>query len=133
MTNHTPSDGPVGKLLSHLHRHPYRPAHMHFAFSAPGYDDLTTALYVRGDQYENSDAVFGVKQSLVVDVTTVRPEQVKKYGVEEGTKLLEWEFVLVGKEETKVLRERLAREAMTGLGLHGMTLDANGLPVEEVD
>jgi len=27
----------------------------------------------------------------------------------------------------------LAREAMTGLGLTGMTLDANGLPIEEVD
>jgi len=106
---------------------------MHFAFAAPGYDNLTTALYVRGDQYENSDAVFGVKQSLVVDITTVRPEHVEKYGVEEGTKLLEWEFVLVGEKETKALRERLAREAMTGLGLTGMTLDANGLPIEEVD
>lgn len=37
-----PSDGPVGKLLKKLHRHPYRPSHMHFMFEKPGYDHLIT-------------------------------------------------------------------------------------------
>ncbi len=37
-----PSDGPVGKLLSKLQRHPYRPSHMHFMFNSPGYDPLIT-------------------------------------------------------------------------------------------
>ena len=37
-----PHDGPVGKLLFKLHRHPYRPAHMHFMFEKPGYDHLIT-------------------------------------------------------------------------------------------
>jgi protocatechuate 3,4-dioxygenase beta subunit len=37
-----PHDGPVGKLLLKLHRHPWRPSHMHFMFAKPGYDHLIT-------------------------------------------------------------------------------------------
>lgn len=37
-----PHDGPVGKLLKKLHRHPYRPSHMHFMFEKTGYDHLIT-------------------------------------------------------------------------------------------
>jgi protocatechuate 3,4-dioxygenase beta subunit len=37
-----PHDGPVGKLLEKLGRHPYRPAHMHFMFEKPGFDNLIT-------------------------------------------------------------------------------------------
>lgn len=39
-----PHDGPVGKLLKKLHRHPYRPSHMHFMFDKPGYDHLITCV-----------------------------------------------------------------------------------------
>src|SRR5438445_525485 len=63
---HITADGPVGKMLKALARHPYRPAHIHFMIAAPGYKTLTTALYIAGDPYLNSDAVFGAKQSLVV-------------------------------------------------------------------
>jgi protocatechuate 3,4-dioxygenase beta subunit len=37
-----PHDGPVGKLLKALDRHPYRPSHMHFMFKKAGYDPLIT-------------------------------------------------------------------------------------------
>lgn len=37
-----PHDGPVGRLLEKLHRHPYRPSHMHFMFEKSGYDHLIT-------------------------------------------------------------------------------------------
>lgn len=37
-----PDDGPVGKLLKLLGRHPYRPAHVHFLFKADGYEELVT-------------------------------------------------------------------------------------------
>lgn len=60
-----PADGPVGKLLQQLGRHPYRPAHMHFMIEAPGYEKVITHTFVKGDQYLASDTVFGVKQSLV--------------------------------------------------------------------
>ncbi len=64
-----PHDGPVGALLTATGRHPWRPAHLHFIVSAPGYRTLTTALYFEDDPYVDSDAVFGVKDALVVRPT----------------------------------------------------------------
>ncbi|AEQ50385.1 intradiol ring-cleavage dioxygenase [Pelagibacterium halotolerans] len=60
-----PDDGPVGKMLAALGRHPYRPAHMHYLVTAPGYQKLVTHTFVGGDPYLESDTVFGVKKSLV--------------------------------------------------------------------
>ena len=62
-----PTDGPVGEVLRASGRHPMRPAHIHFMINAPGYERLITHLFVKGDQYLHSDAVFGVKESLVLD------------------------------------------------------------------
>jgi hydroxyquinol 1,2-dioxygenase len=62
-----PTDGPVGKMLLGMGRHPYRPAHVHAIVSAPRYEKVATHLFVKGDAYLDSDAVFGVKHSLVVD------------------------------------------------------------------
>jgi hydroxyquinol 1,2-dioxygenase len=60
-----PNDGPVGDLLKASQRHPWRPAHLHFMISAEGYQPLVTHIFVDGDMYLDSDAVFGVKQSLI--------------------------------------------------------------------
>ncbi|MBY5566338.1 intradiol ring-cleavage dioxygenase [Rhizobium leguminosarum] len=60
-----PNDGPVGKMLGHMGRHPYRPAHMHFLVTAPGFQKLVTHTFVGDDGYLESDAVFGVKQTLI--------------------------------------------------------------------
>jgi catechol 1,2-dioxygenase len=65
-----PNDGPVGKMLAALGRHPMRPAHIHFIVSAQGYDALTTHVFLAGDPYLSSDAVFGVKEALIRDVLT---------------------------------------------------------------
>ena len=62
-----PNDGPAGQLLEGLGRHPFRPAHVHFMIGAPGYRKLVTHLFLKGDKYLESDAVFGVKSSLVVE------------------------------------------------------------------
>jgi hydroxyquinol 1,2-dioxygenase len=62
-----PTDGPVGKMLLKMGRHPYRPAHTHMIVSAPGYETVTTHVFVEGDRYLESDAVFGVKNSLVAE------------------------------------------------------------------
>jgi hydroxyquinol 1,2-dioxygenase len=64
-----PDDGPVGDLLRLAKRHAWRPAHIHVAVSAPGYVPITSALFLAGDPYIDSDAVFAVKQSLVVTCT----------------------------------------------------------------
>lgn len=62
-----PTDGPVGKLMEATGRHPFRPAHVHFMISAPGCKGLVTHVFRAGDEYLDSDAVFGVKEALVVD------------------------------------------------------------------
>jgi hydroxyquinol 1,2-dioxygenase len=60
-----PTDGPVGRMLRHMGRHPYRPGHIHMIVSAPGHLPVTTHLFVAGSEYLDSDAVFGMKESLV--------------------------------------------------------------------
>ncbi|KAJ4178556.1 hypothetical protein NW755_013094 [Fusarium falciforme] len=113
-----PDDGPVGQLLKLLNRHPYRPSHMHFKFNKAGYDPLITALYLRGDPYEDSDAVFGVKESLIVELTKVSetPGFAQEYGVSEDTKLLQYDFVLVSESEVAALRHAEALKAAGALG-----------------
>lgn len=61
-----PDDGPVGEMLAHLGRHPWRPAHMHFLVTAAGFKRLITHTFVAGDPYLKGDAVFGVKGPLIV-------------------------------------------------------------------
>lgn len=60
-----PDDGPVGDLLKATKRHPWRPAHLHFMISAPSHEQLVTHIFVAGGDYLDSDAVFGVKASLI--------------------------------------------------------------------
>jgi protocatechuate 3,4-dioxygenase beta subunit len=62
-----PTDGPVGELLRTSGRDAMRPAHIHFWIKSDGYKDLITHLFVAGDKYLNSDAVFGVKESLILN------------------------------------------------------------------
>lgn len=90
------------------------------------------ALYLRGDPYETSDAVFGVKESLIVDLGTVSAEQAKKYDIKEGSKLLTYDFILVTDDETRNLRDAEALKAMKALGRDNMTI-IDGLLVPDVD
>jgi hydroxyquinol 1,2-dioxygenase len=64
-----PHDGPVGDLITAAGRGPMRPAHLHFKVQAPGHRTLITHAFVAGDPYLDDDAVFGVKDSLVVEFT----------------------------------------------------------------
>jgi len=79
-----PTDGPVGRLLRAAGRSPMRPAHIHFRIAAAGYETLTTHLFAAGDPFLDTDAVFGVKESLVVPFDTS----------EDGKCVLEYDFVL---------------------------------------
>jgi hydroxyquinol 1,2-dioxygenase len=60
-----PTDGPVGRMLDATARHPWRPAHMHFMIEAEGYERLVTHVFRDKDKYLDSDAVFGVRSSLI--------------------------------------------------------------------
>jgi hydroxyquinol 1,2-dioxygenase len=61
-----PTDGPVGQMLEKMGRHPNRPGHIHMIVSAEGHHPVTTHLFVANSPYLDSDAVFGVKDSLIV-------------------------------------------------------------------
>jgi protocatechuate 3,4-dioxygenase beta subunit len=66
-----PDDGTVGKMLAALGRHPFRPAHIHFIVGADGFRPITTHVFDPDDPYLSSDAVFGVKESLIVEFKKV--------------------------------------------------------------
>ena len=85
-----PNDGPAGQLLAAMGRHPFRPAHIHFMISAPGYRTLVTHLFLEGDEYLGSDAVFGVKPSLII-----RPRLI------EGVNTVEYDFGLADERASK--------------------------------
>lgn len=75
--------------------------------------------------------MFGVKESLLIDLGTVSAEQASTYGVEEGGKLIAYDFVLVSEDDSRKLREKNAMDAMKELG---KTMKLwNGLPVPDVD
>jgi hydroxyquinol 1,2-dioxygenase len=79
-----PHDGPVGDLLKAAGRHPWRPAHLHFMIEAPGYERLITHVFRDDDEWLDSDAVFGVRQSLIAPWTRD----------DKGVWHLDFEFVL---------------------------------------
>ena len=63
-----PMEGSVGRLIEATGRNEIRPAHVHFRVSADGYEPLTTMIFTSGDKYLGIDPVFGVKDSLVIDL-----------------------------------------------------------------
>jgi hydroxyquinol 1,2-dioxygenase len=68
-----PSDGPVGELLAATGRHPWRPAHVHFRITADGHTTLATHVFPARSEYLDSDAVFGVKPSLIAEMPVHEP------------------------------------------------------------
>ena len=90
-----PDDGPVGKLLAQLGRHPFRRAHLHYIIEAEGYDRLVTHIFDPDDLYIHSDAVFGVKKSLLAKFQSVtNPATIKSAGFDGPFFDLAFDFVL---------------------------------------
>lgn len=90
-----PSDGPVGKLLGNLGRHPNRAAHLHFIVTAAGYEPIITHIFTPDCPYLTEDAVFGVKRELVADFKRVQDKQyAQRVGFEAPFWSVEWDFTL---------------------------------------
>lgn len=90
-----PDDGPVGQLLKKLGRHPYRPAHLHYIITKDGFDPVTTHIFDPDDPYIHSDAVFGVKKSLMARFEPVDdPARQAEHGFEGRYFDVEHDFVL---------------------------------------
>lgn len=89
-----PTDGPVGDLLRAQHRHPYRPAHVHFLGFKPGFKTLVTQVFVDGDERLESDVVFGVTRTLVGDYRRYDQGEPPAAGVTAPWYTLNYRFVM---------------------------------------
>ena len=91
-----PTDGPVGDMIRATNRHPYRPGHVHFKISAPGYETLVTHIFDSTSDYLDSDTVFAVKPALIVnfDVHQTQDDTAKRLGVPAPFATGEYNFVL---------------------------------------
>ena len=89
-----PMDGPVGDLVRAVGDNHMRPAHMHAIVSAPGYQQVITHVFVEGDPYLESDAVFAVKDSLVAKYGKLGAAEAKKLGMPEKSLRLDFDFRL---------------------------------------
>jgi catechol 1,2-dioxygenase len=97
-----PDDGPVGKLLDELGRHPFRPAHLHYIIKADGFETLTTHIFDPDDPYIHSDAVFGVKESLLAEFrSTNDPDRARDLGFQGSFWQVEHDFVLAPERKRK--------------------------------
>jgi catechol 1,2-dioxygenase len=93
-----PDDGPVGHMLKALGRHPYRPAHLHYIIKADGFETLVTHIFDPDDPYINSDAVFGVKESLLAEFKRIDdPARARRYEFAGNFWDVEHNFVLAHK------------------------------------
>jgi hydroxyquinol 1,2-dioxygenase len=101
-----PMDGTVGELMNRTNISHMRPAHIHFAVSAPGYEELITHLFRRGDEYIETDVVYAVKQPLIVDFIE-KPAGKAPTGETLSTPFLEvhYDFVLPRKAEALAAAE----------------------------
>lgn len=90
-----PDDGPVGRMLAALDRHPNRAAHLHFIVTAPGFETVITHIFTPDCPYLPEDAVFGVKRSLIADFKKIEdPAKAAMWGFNGPFWIVEWEFVL---------------------------------------
>lgn len=90
-----PSDGPVGKLLGAMGRHPNRAAHLHFIVTAPGYEPVITHIFTPDCPYLPEDAVFGVKRDLIADFRKIDDAQAARHaGLDAPFWSVTWDFTL---------------------------------------
>ena len=104
-----PMDGPVGEMVRQQNRHGFRPSHIHFLIGGDGFRELVTALYFGDDDHIDSDTVFGVSGSLVVNAKDDPNSPIK------GLKAVHYDFRLaraapgesgrVGADPTKLAAE----------------------------
>jgi hydroxyquinol 1,2-dioxygenase len=69
-----PIDGPVGDIYRATGRHNYRAAHVHVILSSQGYEPVTTHIFDAANEHLGSDAVFGVRDSLISEFRPAAPD-----------------------------------------------------------
>ena len=86
-----PYDGPAGKVLKALDRHAWRPGHIHFILTAPGYKPIVTQLFDRTSKYIEQDSVFAVKENLIVNFKPFRDDPKADFELPHDFKMASYE------------------------------------------
>jgi hydroxyquinol 1,2-dioxygenase len=100
-----PIDGSVGELLKATGRHPWRPSHLHFIIKAPGFRSLVTEVFPSDDPYLDNDAVFGVREKLIMEYVEQTDKSKIPAGLEVGDNVtmpfftVDFDFVLANENE----------------------------------
>jgi protocatechuate 3,4-dioxygenase beta subunit len=106
-----PDDGPVGELFRATGRTPWRPSHLHFIVQKAGYKSLVTEVFANEDPYLDADAVFGVREDLIMDYVEHSDLSALPKDLEVGDKVtlpyfkVDFDFVLVSENITLPNRE----------------------------
>jgi hydroxyquinol 1,2-dioxygenase len=109
-----PGDGPVGEMLEAADRSLMRPAHIHFMVSAPGYEPVTTHVFEAGEEYLDTDAVFGVKESLITEFVRHEPGTAPEgTGLDVPYYTARYDFVLAPSREADGQASNASEEART--------------------
>lgn len=93
-----PASGPCGEVLRLLGRHTWRAAHIHFKLSAPGYQPLTTQIFIEGDPHLESDTTFAVRSAIVKLQRHESAEALQVWGQSQPFYTAEFDFVLKAAE-----------------------------------
>jgi maleylacetate reductase len=96
-----PTDGPVGTMLKASGRHPYRAPHLHFMIHAAGHRPLITQLFVEGGKFLDSDAVFGVKDALIIPFTRHDGPTPDATTADQGWRSVDFAFRIAPLEDTR--------------------------------
>jgi catechol 1,2-dioxygenase len=89
-----PLHGPMGEVLTAQSRAPYRPAHVHFMVSAPGWKTLITQVFADDAEHLHNDVTFSVIRSLVAKFERHETLDGAPDGFAAPWCLLEYDFVL---------------------------------------
>ena len=101
-----PMDGSVGALVAATNISHMRPAHIHFLVDAPGYHRIVTHLFRRGDEYIETDVVYGVKEPLIVDFKRMPPGKAPNgETIDTGYLVVNYDFVLQPAAQAAVAAE----------------------------
>ncbi|WP_168074847.1 dioxygenase [Caulobacter sp. SSI4214] len=101
-----PMDGPVGALISQTDISYFRPAHIHFLLTAPGFQPVVTHLFREGAEYIDNDVVFGAKRELVV------PFRAQPAGTVISGQKIERDFLTVDYDFVLVRAQNLVEESL---------------------
>jgi catechol 1,2-dioxygenase len=90
-----PKHGPTGAILKATGRHAWRPAHVHYRLSHPGFQTLTTQLFVADDPWIDSDVVGAVKAPLVINFERHDQEsELRARGQDRPFRTARYDFIL---------------------------------------